>query len=353
MLVTKQTDAACQQPYIPVSSLAEDGNWTSVQHALVKRLTNCLFFAPITNPVARPLHILDVGCQTGYWAAEIAQSLSFSRIVGIDTKEHIQRSQLPSHYLCVQGDLLSGLPYASASFDYVHQSFMATQIKASAWPGMLRELYRVTRPGGWVELLETGAAYIRSGPFTQQFLLWWKEIESLDGIDIEYTHHLEPALTRAGIERAQQRIITVPLGQWGGTLGEAASRNAIARIVAMRPRLLSKLGLNPEHVEKTLSALPLEWEEHKTTTQLYAAFGQRPTVGETEVKRTLLEIKRTTPITTQAIAEQAQLSVAEVFAAETGGYCSRQTVQQVVAAFNHLSGMCITLDAIKVSNPLL
>jgi ubiquinone/menaquinone biosynthesis C-methylase UbiE len=342
-----------QQQHIPISSRREDGNWTSVQHALVKRLTNRLFFAPITNPVTRPLHILDVGCKTGYWAAEIAQSLSFSRIVGIDTKEHMQRSQLPSQYLCVQADLLSGLPYASASFDYVHQSFRSHQTPASAWSRMLRELYRVTRPGSWIELLETGAAYIRSGPITEQVLFWWKELASLDSVDIEYTHHLERALTQAGCTRVQQQMITVPLGQWGGTLGEAASRNAIAKIVAGRPRLLSTLGLNPEHLDQIVSALPLEWEEYKTTTQVYAVFGQRPSVAEGDEKSTLLQIKRTTPVTTQAIAEQAHLSVADVFTVETGGYCSRQTVQQVVAAFNQLSGMLITIDDIRVSNPSL
>jgi len=66
------------------------------------------------------------------------------------------------------------------------------------------------------------------------------------------------------------------------------------------------------------------------------------------MKKTLLEIKRTTTITTQAIAEWAKLPVADVFTVETGGYCSREKAQQVLTAFNQLSGLHVTLDDIHI-----
>jgi len=66
-------------------------------------------------------------------------------------------------------------------------------------------------------------------------------------------------------------------------------------------------------------------------------------------KKTLLEIKRTTNVTTQAIAERAQLPIADVFAIEAGGNSTQEKVQKVIAVFNQLSGKHLTVDDIKVT----
>lgn len=66
------------------------------------------------------------------------------------------------------------------------------------------------------------------------------------------------------------------------------------------------------------------------------------------MKQTLLSIKRTTNVTTQAIAEQAHLPVADVFIVETGGFSSREKAQKVLTAFNQLSGMQVTLEDISI-----
>ena len=66
------------------------------------------------------------------------------------------------------------------------------------------------------------------------------------------------------------------------------------------------------------------------------------------MKQTLLDIKRTTNITTYDIAERAQLPIADVFAVETGGYSSREIAELVVAAFCQLSGIYLTLEDIQI-----
>lgn len=68
------------------------------------------------------------------------------------------------------------------------------------------------------------------------------------------------------------------------------------------------------------------------------------------MKLTLLDIKRTTNVTTQEIAEQAKLPVADVFVVETGGFSSMETAQRVVTAFNKLSGMRVMVDDIRIYN---
>lgn len=66
------------------------------------------------------------------------------------------------------------------------------------------------------------------------------------------------------------------------------------------------------------------------------------------MKETLLAIRRTTHITTQDLARQAHLPIADVFAVEIGGYTSREKAQRVVRAFNRLSGMGIGVEDIRI-----
>ena len=67
------------------------------------------------------------------------------------------------------------------------------------------------------------------------------------------------------------------------------------------------------------------------------------------MKQTLLSIRRTTNITTQAIAEKAHLEIADVYTVEVGGCASWELAQKVVRAFNQLSGMHIRVDDIRFS----
>lgn len=66
------------------------------------------------------------------------------------------------------------------------------------------------------------------------------------------------------------------------------------------------------------------------------------------MKETLQAIRRTTPITTHDLARQAHLPVADVFAVEIGGYTSREKAQQVIRAFNRLSGLGVAVEDIRI-----
>ncbi len=69
------------------------------------------------------------------------------------------------------------------------------------------------------------------------------------------------------------------------------------------------------------------------------------------MKQTLLSIKRTTTVTTQAIAGLAKLEIAAVYTVEIGGCTSWELARKVVRAFNQLSGMQVRVDDI-VFTPL-
>jgi SAM-dependent methyltransferase len=62
--------------------------------------------------------------------------------------------QLPTNVRFLQDDFLTGLPFPDATFDFVYIRLLYDAVPAHAWPQLLQDLIRVTRPGGWVESLE-------------------------------------------------------------------------------------------------------------------------------------------------------------------------------------------------------
>ena len=67
-----------------------------------------------------------------------------------------------------------------------------------------------------------------------------------------------------------------------------------------------------------------------------------------QMKTTLHDLKRKTTVSSHDIAQQANLSIGDVFAVEIGGYTSREKARKVVHAFNLLSGMQVELDDIRI-----
>jgi SAM-dependent methyltransferase len=129
------------------------------RHFLLRLVLSGNCFAPVHDLLCRGGNVLDVGCGTGKWGQEIATAYPKARVTGFDV-EDMQRTTSPLlNYQFSQGNVLNGLPFASHTFDYVHQRLLVAGIPLDTWPWVVAELRRVTRPSGWIELVEMGTSY--------------------------------------------------------------------------------------------------------------------------------------------------------------------------------------------------
>jgi Methyltransferase domain len=212
-----------------------------------------------------------VGCGTGRWGKEMAQKFPYTLIQGLDLEEIRTTGPVPENYRFVQGNVLQGLPFPDESFAYTHQRLLVAGIPKVKWPDVIRELVRVTRRGGWVELVECGIEGKNYGPLMKSFF-----VDTLEqGPEREIDPRVIPTLPRmmqdAGIRQVKIKTVDIPLGEWGGHLGKAMKIDMLSVLDAMRGAYDSSLG----DVDALLDNLSLEWEYYHTSLRLFVFYGQR------------------------------------------------------------------------------
>ncbi len=106
--------------------------------------------------------ILDIASGPGGWVQEVAFAHPDKRVVGIDISHAMlgyARAQAAvqgldnAHFLFM--DATSPLRFPDASFDMVNARFLLGFMWKEAWPKLVTECVRITRPGGIIRLTET------------------------------------------------------------------------------------------------------------------------------------------------------------------------------------------------------
>jgi ubiquinone/menaquinone biosynthesis C-methylase UbiE len=245
------------------------------QHYLLRRAMSGNYRAPLK----RPKNILDVGCGTGLWAQEMAQVFPEANVIGLDIFDpptRLHASIKPSNYQFVMADALKGLPFSSYQFDFVHQRALSYVIPTSHWHQVVKELVRVTRPGGIVELVEPGSILQNAGPACAQIQLWIVNACQKCGIDPTEGTQIGTYLQGSGLTNVTTETITLPVGQWGGRLGNTTATSVRADCLTMKPLVLHHLGINSEEYDRLLEDMFKECEQHRSCFIVHVAYGQRP-----------------------------------------------------------------------------
>src|SRR5579859_903066 len=112
---------------------------------------------------ARFHRVLDIGCGTGGWMIQAAQTVPTMSLMGIDISPRMidyARAQAQTHPFADRVsfqmmDALIRLEFPDASFDLVNLRFGFSFVRTWEWPGLLTQMRRVTRPGGVIRLTDS------------------------------------------------------------------------------------------------------------------------------------------------------------------------------------------------------
>ena len=267
-------------PYMLPTDMAEV-NRLDFQHFMLRQALQGNYAAPLATPQS----ILDVGTGTGRWAREMAALFPNANVIGLDVmvptiddvaEEGTGPDLRPPNYTFVAANLLEGLPFADASFDFVHQRFLVAAMPGDRWQQAIHELVRVTVPGGWVELVEASIWFDNAGPASSAVSSWFLAASKRRGIDLSMTDNLPPLLEAAGLARVEQRVVKIPVGEWGGRLGKMAGANIASGTAAIKPLVANGKDVTPEVWEQTMIAWNEELHTQQASMVCYILYGQRP-----------------------------------------------------------------------------
>lgn len=255
----------------------EEGQRLNLQHYIFRYALRGNYAAPLPETIKT---VLDVGSGTGIWGQEMARNFPAARVFGLDLEPPqsvslaASAASLPPNYHFVQGNLLEGLPFPDQMFDYTHQRMLVLGIPLQRWPDAIRELIRVTRPGGWVELLELGTEIEPAGSATAKLIRWSTNFLHSLGIDSPSMKHLGDMLTQQGLKSVVSRPLDIPLGGWERHLGTLLEKDIVAAFQAIKPKTCETEGIQPFQFDEVLQQAIQEWQKLRAIYRFYLAYGQ-------------------------------------------------------------------------------
>lgn len=231
----------------------------------------------VIAPLRAPGTILDVASGTGRWAYDVCGEFPDATVVGLDVVTG-RPGRRPANYRHVQANVLRGLPFADGSFDYVHQRLMVSALPIGAWPDVVRDLVRVTRPGGWVELVESGSDIEPSGPATTRLFELAAQLAASYELDRSgsVSSVLDDHLRAAGAEAVEKRSVPIPIGDWGGRVGSLMASELRSTFMGLCATFESRFGLPAALCQELLHAMRAECEGYRSRYTFTVAIGRKP-----------------------------------------------------------------------------
>jgi SAM-dependent methyltransferase len=244
-----------------------------VQHYALREAVRGNAMAPVEGPTA----ILDVGSGTGQWSFDLCAEHPGARVVGVDLVPGKIDRRLPN-YGFVKANVLHGLPFVDGSFDFVHQRLMVTALPLTTWPVVVTDLLRVTRAGGWVELVEGGDQMEPKGPATARLFELAAQLAASYGLDTSRSvcDLLDAYLLEAGAEAVERRSVALPIGEWGGRVGSLMASDFRSTFTGLCGTFESRFGIPAAICQELVRAMQQECEGFQTRYTFTFAYGRKP-----------------------------------------------------------------------------
>lgn len=167
-----------------------------------------------------PTQILDIGCGSGIYCIQVADEFPDAQVHGIDISP-IQPHLVPPNCTFYVADILEGLWFQDKHFDFIHSRDIHSGIPGGNWVVYLRELFRLLKPGGWVQLVEMDPwPCCDDGTLSEDsawitYLIAMKEMLERRRVEVfGLGNNLRGYVEEAGFMNITEQHKKCPLGKW-------------------------------------------------------------------------------------------------------------------------------------------
>ncbi|KAI2602730.1 S-adenosyl-L-methionine-dependent methyltransferase [Hypoxylon sp. NC1633] len=186
-------------------------------HYLTMLIEDKLFLAPIQDDVKK---VLDIGTGSGIWAIDFADQFPNAEVIGTDLSP-TQPLWVPPNVKFELDDCTQPWTWAADTFDFVHMRYLFGAI--ADWDELLRQAFRVTTPGSWVQSCEADVEILSDDGTVapdSSMELFWNMLYRSAGKKLGVTFQpigenvQKTAFEAAGFEDIQEHSYKFPVGGW-------------------------------------------------------------------------------------------------------------------------------------------
>jgi ubiquinone/menaquinone biosynthesis C-methylase UbiE len=249
-----------------------EGDRLDLQHHLFKLAAGGNYRAPIRQPRA----ILDVACGTGIWGREMAQQFKRARVVGFDIdRTPMERSlellgpngMFPQNFTFLTADALKPFPFEDEEFDFTHARLLSPFLPIVQWPQVIAEMVRVTKPGGYIEIVDSAGFPRSPSPAWNTLAKVSEQLYQARGLHLAVGPHLADYLRQAGLNRVQERAFTLGTGRAAERQQRLLVADLLGATTNMAPILVKYGGLSQQACDdlmarerEELPAMGMTWD---------------------------------------------------------------------------------------------
>ncbi|KAG1443639.1 hypothetical protein G6F56_010599 [Rhizopus delemar] len=250
---------------------------------------------PLRARLFEGIEVLNVNCGPGLWDGhpilDMAQDFVQSKFTLADTcnllpqsssfdderiesiEEKYKNFTFKPHN--IQQD--KTLPFAENTFDLIIEWIMMFVYKKNEWPEVLAEFKRISKPGGYVQLLEVEFPPQNMGPESQRWMEQIRKVlEEKLGIDATVGTQTKRLLSDAGFRDIQTRFVSIPIGSWGLDIGNLWKQNYESFFDSAEPFMLELMGLTVQDYKRNVKIMMDELDEYKPFSNVYHTWGCVP-----------------------------------------------------------------------------
>ncbi|RUS26987.1 S-adenosyl-L-methionine-dependent methyltransferase [Jimgerdemannia flammicorona] len=251
------------------------------QHKQIRIVLQGNQMAPVHEQLKNGARVLDAGCGTGIWTIDMAHTYPASDFTATDMidifahgMENLASAPPNCHFQIA--DTTKRLPFPDEAFDYVFQRLAFSSFRENQWPKVISELIRVTKQGGWLELVDANAMIENAGPSGLDFCLRIKQFLTLRDINTDYALTLGEVLKSAALQDVVFDHREIPIGWGPEEIAIPTAKTFENTLRCLKPQATIALGLGDKEFDEMVEEVLMEIVSQKCYWNVFYAYGRKP-----------------------------------------------------------------------------
>ncbi|KAF9400399.1 hypothetical protein BGX21_004379 [Mortierella sp. AD011] len=227
-------------------------------------------------PIPENGRVMEFGCGPATWTMDMATELTTINFVGVDISPIYPTAIYPRNCNFYNENFLHGVSQPNSVFDVVFQRNVQCGLSPEHWQIAMKEAFRILKPGGYYECVEAELIVHNSGPQTELVFEHLRNSLATRNIDPKNVRSMNRMMAAAGFVDINVKEYPVPVGDWGGKVGQLWKQNAFAVLETVRPQLARAARISETQVQEVVNAMHQETYVYRGYQNVYVAYGRKP-----------------------------------------------------------------------------